>query len=144
MEGEPPTVDRTEKYVTSELWISGETPARLDVERDTSLDGYTLEPAPAGTRFRIVEIMPETVEPAGETPSATLETADVSGEHRTDTLDYIVVLQGAVTLVVGDREVTLHRGDAVVQHGVEHDWQNRGTEPCLLAAVLVGGQRGPA
>lgn len=139
MEGAPPTVDRTDKYVTTELWITDRTPAPLSVTQDTSLAGYVLEPAPAGTRFRIVEILPGEFEAA---PSATIEPdSGVIGEHRTETLDYIVVLRGEVTLVVGDRELTLYPGDAVVQNGVEHDWINRGTEPCVVVAVLVGGQR---
>jgi mannose-6-phosphate isomerase-like protein (cupin superfamily) len=138
MEGEPPVVDRTEKYVTSELWISDETPASLEVTVDTSLAGYQLEPSAAGSRFRIVEMKPGQ---ASDTASGALGPDDVSGVHRTDTLDYIVVLQGEVTLIVGEREVTLYPGDAVVQGGVEHDWENRGSASCLMAAVLVGGKR---
>jgi mannose-6-phosphate isomerase-like protein (cupin superfamily) len=138
MEGEPPTVDRTEKYVTSELWISDATPASLDVTVDTSLAGYQLEPAATGSRFRIVEMKPgQASGPPNERPDA----EDVSGVHRTDTLDYLVVLQGEVTLIVGDREVTLHPGDAVVQGGVEHDWENRGSTSCVMAAVLVAATR---
>ncbi len=137
-EGEPPTVDRTDKYVTSELWITDRTPAPLRVDGDPSLAGYALEPAPAGSRFRIVEIAPD--DPASG-PSVVASGQDVSGEHRTDTLDYVVVLRGEITLLVGGREVVLGPGDTVVQNGVEHDWQNRGSEPCVIAAVLIGGER---
>jgi mannose-6-phosphate isomerase-like protein (cupin superfamily) len=137
-EGEPPMVDRTEKYVTSELWISAETPAPLDIATDTSLAGYELEPPGTGSRFRIVEIMPQQ---SSSEAAAAGDEADASGVHRTDTLDYVVVLRGEVTLVVGDRAVTLYPGDVVVQGGVEHDWENRGTEPCAVAAVLIAGTR---
>jgi mannose-6-phosphate isomerase-like protein (cupin superfamily) len=138
MAGEPPMVDRTEKYVTSELWISDETPVPLHIAADTSLAGYELEPPGTGSRFRIVEIMPEQ---SSSVPAAAAAEADASGVHRTDTLDYVVVLRGEVTLVVGDRAVTLYPGDVVVQGGVEHDWENRGTEPCAVAAVLIAGTR---
>jgi mannose-6-phosphate isomerase-like protein (cupin superfamily) len=136
-EGEPPMVDRTEKYVTSELWISAETPAPLGLPADTSLAGYELEPPGTGSRFRIVEIMPQ----SSSDPAAAGSDDDASGVHRTDTLDYVVVLRGEVTLVVGDRAVTLYPGDVVVQGGVEHDWENRGTAPCAVAAVLIAGTR---
>jgi mannose-6-phosphate isomerase-like protein (cupin superfamily) len=138
-EGEPPMVDRTEKYVTSELWISAETPAPLAVAADTSLAGYELEPPGTGSRFRIVEIMPQ--QSSSEPAAAVAADDDASGVHRTDTLDYVVVLRGEVTLVVGERAVTLYPGDVVVQGGIEHDWENRGTEPCAVAAVLIAGAR---
>lgn len=142
-EGDPPLVDRTDKYVTTELWLTDTSPAPLDVGVDRSLEGYVLEPPPTGSRFRLVEILPDEFLPDGFLPDEPAaaggeEAGGVSGEHRTDTLDYVVVLAGEVTLVVGDREVTLRRGDTVVQQGVEHDWQNRTDQPCLLAAVLLG------
>ena len=46
--------------------------------------------------------------------------------HRTSTLDYVVVIEGELTLLLDDGEVTLHPGSVVVQRGTDHAWENRG------------------
>lgn len=58
--------------------------------------------------------------------------------HRTQSLDYGVVLSGEIVLELDDGvEVTLHAGDFLVQRGTIHNWINRGTEPCTIAFVLI-------
>jgi hypothetical protein len=53
--------------------------------------------------------------------------------HRTSTLDYVVVIEGEVVLVLDDSEVTLRKSDAVVQRGTNHAWENRSDQPARLA-----------
>jgi quercetin dioxygenase-like cupin family protein len=61
--------------------------------------------------------------------------------HATDTLDYVTVLRGRVTLVIGETEVDLGPGDSVVQQpGVPHDWQNRSAGTCVMVGVLVSAR----
>jgi quercetin dioxygenase-like cupin family protein len=61
--------------------------------------------------------------------------------HATGTLDYVTVLSGQVTLVVGGSAVTLRPGDSVIQQpGVPHDWQNRSAEPAVLAGILLSAR----
>jgi mannose-6-phosphate isomerase-like protein (cupin superfamily) len=62
---------------------------------------------------------------------------DFLGEHATETVDFVVVLSGEITLTIGGREETLRAGETVVQQATPHDWVNRGTEPCVLAGILV-------
>src|SRR5215469_12419728 len=57
--------------------------------------------------------------------------------HRTDTVDYAVVLQGSITMLLDEQDVELSAGDVVVQNGTSHAWANRGRAPCLVAFVLV-------
>jgi uncharacterized cupin superfamily protein len=57
--------------------------------------------------------------------------------HRTRTVDYIIVLEGEVTLLLDEDEVHLAPHDVVIQRGTNHAWINRGREPALLAAILV-------
>jgi quercetin dioxygenase-like cupin family protein len=58
--------------------------------------------------------------------------------HRTQTVDYIVVLSGEIDLELdGDEAVHLKAGDTLVQRGGIHTWLNRGTEPAVMAAVLI-------
>ncbi|WP_021592760.1 cupin domain-containing protein [Actinomadura welshii] len=65
---------------------------------------------------------------------------DAPGMHTTDSIDYVLVVAGEVTLELDDGEGTVLRaGDAVVQNGTRHAWRNHGTEPCTIvgAASLV-------
>ena len=55
--------------------------------------------------------------------------------HATDTIDYLVIIMGQVTLVLEEGEVRLGPGDLVVDRGVMHGWRNDGTEPCVAAVV---------
>jgi quercetin dioxygenase-like cupin family protein len=75
-----------------------------------------------GTVFRIVEYQP------GVAPRV----------HRTSTIDYAAVLSGEIDLELDDG-VTAHLrcGDVLVQRGTIHNWVNRGSEPCVIAFVLV-------
>lgn len=64
------------------------------------------------------------------------------GMHRTDTVDYIVVLSGEVWLELDDgRETQLAAGDLVIQNGTRHAWRNKSSAPCTLAGALVGCSR---
>jgi quercetin dioxygenase-like cupin family protein len=57
--------------------------------------------------------------------------------HTTRTVDYIIVLSGRVTLLLDKGEVELRPFDVVVQRGTNHGWVNRGTEPAVMAAILI-------
>ena len=77
-----------------------------------------------GTVFRIVEYGP-----------------GVAGApHRTDSVDYAVVLAGEIDLVLDGETVRLRAGDTLVQRGTAHDWVNDGHAPCVIAFCLVGAQ----
>lgn len=74
-----------------------------------------------GTVFRVVEFAP------GVAPR----------NHRTDSIDYAAVLSGEIDMILDDAEVHLRAGDVLVQRGTIHNWVNRGTEPCVIAFVLI-------
>jgi quercetin dioxygenase-like cupin family protein len=76
---------------------------------------------PNGTIFRIIEFAP------GVAPR----------NHRTDSIDYIVVLSGEIDMELDATVVHLKAGDVMVQRGTIHNWVNRGTEPCVLAVILI-------
>jgi quercetin dioxygenase-like cupin family protein len=78
-----------------------------------------------GTVFRIVRYEP------GVTPR----------NHRTDSIDYAVVISGAIEMELDDGVVVkLKAGDVLVQRGTIHNWVNRGTEPCVVAFVLISAK----
>ena len=74
-----------------------------------------------GTVFRVVEFAP------GVAPR----------NHRTDSIDYAVVVSGEIDMELDDSVVHLKAGDVVVQRGTIHNWANRGTAPCTIAFVLI-------
>ena len=74
-----------------------------------------------GTIFRIVQYQP------GVAPR----------QHRTETIDYAVVISGEIDMQLDDSVVHLRAGDVLVQQATLHDWVNRGSEPCRIAFVLV-------
>ena len=57
--------------------------------------------------------------------------------HATDTVDYIIVLKGEIYAILDKGETLLRQGDVLVQRGTNHSWSVRGTEACIVAAVLV-------
>lgn len=75
-----------------------------------------------GTVFRLVEYAPGVA----------------SAPHRTDSVDYAVVVSGEIDLVLDTETVQLSAGDVLVQRGTRHDWINRGPEPCVIAFCLIG------
>ena len=64
--------------------------------------------------------------------------------HRTASIDYGIVLEGEITLILDDSEVTLRAGDVVVQRGTDHAWANRGDTIAKVVFVLVDGEFDPA
>jgi len=141
------------------LWTAGETPTVPGDNNDPTLVPGSALPAPGQTRFGVIRI-PSTREvrrslPQGFDPAAFREEylmkapalaqsyePEDFGMHTTDTIDYVVVVSGEVWLELDDnQEVCLQAGDFVVQQGTRHAWRNRGDEPCVLAAVMVGAKR---
>jgi len=79
---------------------------------------------PNGTVFRIISFAP------GVHPR----------NHRTDSLDYAVVISGEIFMDLDGEEVLLTAGDVLVQRGTIHNWFNRGTVPCVIAFVLISAK----
>lgn len=102
------------------VWTSESFPVDNTGEADEALRkvGTTFK---NGTVFRVVEFAP------GGAPRV----------HRTDSIDYAVVMSGKIDMELDDSVVTLNAGDVLVQRGTIHNWVNRGTEPCLIAFVLI-------
>lgn len=145
--------------VFHEIWSTQATPAAVGNGADPTLGPLVLSPPQNGTRIRIVDIPPDTDDflrhgaarmhdafaQIGEAGASTVKAASPHPlMHRTESIDYGVVLQGALTLVLDDSEVELAPGDVVVQRGTNHAWANRSAAPCRMLFVLVDGQYEPA
>jgi len=119
-----------------EIWNTEGAPARITAVEPNEPTQRTLAvpPPPRGTRIRINEFAP------GHLNAAGLQ----SPVHRTASIDYGVVLDGEITLLLDDSEVTLRTGDIVVQRGTDHAWANRGPVTARVAFILVDGEFDPA
>jgi quercetin dioxygenase-like cupin family protein len=60
--------------------------------------------------------------------------------HRTDSIDYAVVIAGEIDMVLDVETVRLKAGDVLVQRGTIHDWVNNGSEPCVIAFALIAAK----
>ena len=64
--------------------------------------------------------------------------------HRTETIDYGIVIAGEITLVLDRGKTLLKEGDVVIQRGTNHAWANRSGRPCRMLFILVDGEFDPA
>lgn len=91
---------------------------------------------PAGGASVNVVVFP----PAGAVPASSAE--DTAAMHRTDTVDFLFVLEGEIVLQhPGCDDVTLARGDVFVQNGALHGWLNRSDQRCVMACVVLAADR---
>jgi mannose-6-phosphate isomerase-like protein (cupin superfamily) len=121
--------------------VSDRSPLKA-TDGDASARECALEPPAGGTCFRIIEIAPGDAGAASDGEAADAVHGFKDGDwHATETVDYVTIIRGHVTLVAGDAEVTLGPGDSVVQQpGVRHNWQNRSGEPAVMVAALVSAR----
>ena len=116
-------ISRRPNHASCVIWSSGEFPT----DNGGDADGGARELAstdPNGTVFRLVEYSP------GVAPR----------NHRTDSIDYAVVMSGEIDMEIDGATVNLRAGDVLVQRGTIHNWINRGTEPCVVAFVLLAAK----
>ena len=134
-----------------EIWITDSTPVNNTTTGDTATRPVRLEPPAGGSVFRLFIMSPrdETIsaERLEELNAAhyraiggehcRVDTSRHPGMHKTRTLDYVILLEGDVTLILEKGEVRLKPYDVVVQRGTNHAWRNNGDKPALLAGVLI-------
>lgn len=155
--------DRDVEPITSELmpgcaayrlWGRDERPTFPDDGAPRRAEAYF--PPRDGSRFMINVIPPgDPVPPLGLDTAAALDELErqmpgamarmesgAPGMHTTDSIDYVMVVSGEVTLDLDDGEQTVLRaGDVVIQNGTRHAWRNHGTEPCTIVGVAIGADR---
>ena len=135
------------------LWQTQTLPASIPIVEDLNMSGPPGVPrGPQDTQFRLMVIEPESriSEADKEQMVAMMEAderlvrADHSGHstmHRTDSIDYLVMLSGEIYLKTDMEEILLRPGDFVVQGGVNHDWINRSDQPAILVGVMLSAGR---
>ena len=98
---------------------------------------FQINPTPKGVPMDIMqEIAADAFKRIGAAHHR-IDTSKHPAMHKTNTIDYIILLRGDVTLILDEEEVRLEAHDVVVQRGTNHAWVNNGVEPALLIAVLI-------
>ena len=110
-----------ENLTAQVIWTTDDLPVKFredDVDTGARKIGTTVK---NGSVFRLVEFRP-----------------GVEGRnHRTDSIDYALVMSGEIDMEMDDELVHLKAGDVLVQRGTIHNWVNKGTEPCVIAFILI-------
>lgn len=136
-----------EGLVFHEIWHTAQTPAPIDRDqRDADEANLVLAPPTNGVRIRVLDIPPDSPD---ENLDEVFDNIGASHEkvasdrhpsfHRTETIDFGIVLSGEIVLLMDEGETTVGPGEIVVQRGTNHGWANRTDQPCRVAFVLVDG-----
>lgn len=136
-----------------DIWISYDTPADTTGTADPVRECLVHEPPDRGAIFRVLAVEPGDKTDVGGIDDALamhdklssdvvptreyLESAKHPSMHRTNTLNYMVMVAGQLTALSENRDVVLHPGDVLVQLGGIHGWRNDGDETAILVATMI-------
>jgi Cupin domain len=137
-----------------EVWNTRATPAPIDQGSGEPAEaGISLLPPAGGTRIRILDIPPDDGSIAALPRAAVQALFEAIGAghalaedpphplmHRTETVDYGIVLDGELVLILDDSETIVRAGDIIVQRGTSHAWANRSNANARIAFVLIDGR----
>ena len=137
-------------FVTNDLWRTFAAPATHAPFEEPCSFPIRTPPPPRGTVLRVTEFPPDReliplVRSGQWLTNMRKQGFDVHlGDtakhplmHRTDTVDYAIVLSGEIWAVLDCEETLMHAGDVLIQRGTHHAWSNRTDTPCLVAFVLI-------
>jgi Cupin domain len=151
---EPITVAMVPGVEWYEIWGDDAAPRLPSDGSAPEAQGYF--PRKDGFRFGFFSVPPDGLAPPADLDMAAavaevnaklpglmdVQEMDNPGMHRTDTVDYIVVMSGEVSLELDDGQgVHLRAGDCVGQNGTRHAWRNTSSAPCVMAYAIVGARR---
>jgi len=111
------------KVSSTMMWSTVATPTDFSGDEDEGARILGTAPPAGGSRFTMMEFQPG---------------HDYHGMHRTDTVDYVICLEGEIDMFLNETDfVTLKAGDVLIQRGTYHGWANRSSARCRLGVVLL-------
>ena len=147
------TVAERPGYRSVNVWRTEEAPVKIN-SADTAANHQGILPPRNGTILRIIDFPPESADPAerqrriqatfnGMFKDATHDKRAGAhpGMHRTETVDYAILLEGEIWAVMDAGETLMRAGDVLIQRGTNHAWANRSQKTARIAFVLMDGQR---
>jgi mannose-6-phosphate isomerase-like protein (cupin superfamily) len=140
------------RVAIADMWQLSSVPTHIDAweKRDPGAP-MGIGPVAGGVNFRVLQFDPLPADAVidAETVFADMGSADAHvaqarhpAMHRTDTVDFGIVISGSITLLLDEDDVTLSAGDIVIQRGTNHAWENRSGEPCSMAVMVVDATNG--
>jgi hypothetical protein len=134
------------------LWVT-DPAAGTGGSADAAVRPVVLEPPARGTIFRVVDFPPDkgmrgkvdrgkSFAAMGASHAMDQSGARHPGMHKTNTVDYALVLDGEIWALMDEGETLLRSGDSLVQRGTNHAWSNRAEAPCRVAFILVSADAG--
>ena len=148
------TVPERPGYRAVNVWRTEGASARLDAPDSIASHNGILPPKGGGTILRIIDFPPEPADPealrrglyatfGGIYQDAQHDTREGRhpGMHRTDTVDYAIVLEGEIYAVMDEGEALMRAGDVLIQRGTNHAWANRSSRTARIAFILIDGSR---
>jgi hypothetical protein len=153
--GPPPSVFPIKSVpglVFTEVWRTVGTPVPIDNGPDLTLAPLRLLPERYGSVIRVLDIPPggthetdsgaasESFAEMGASDAVTAGGSSHPFMHRTETVDYGILISGEIWLVVDQGEIRLSPGDIAIQRGTSHAWSNRSDQPARLIFVLMDGK----
>lgn len=141
-----------ETHAVTDLWATRGMPANPQAP-DVCSAQVQLAPPVSGTVFRVVEFPPDAQWLGQVDTAAAFASMGESGAralsavarprhpfmHKTESVDYAMVLSGEIWALLDQQETLMRAGDVLIQRGTNHAWSNRSEQPCLVAFVLVDG-----
>lgn len=143
-------------YFSTDIFRTFETPANIfPHQEETTLGPRRQLPTKNGSVLRINYFPPEVdgnqhmdlqtskalFESLGNPSGSSFErTGRHPLMHRTETIDYAIILSGEITMLLDESEVLLKTGDILIQCGTDHAWTNRSKEACIVAFILIDGK----
>ena len=161
-DGEAPNVFRSPTvpgFGAAQVWTTPPGPVSNEGAADSAAKGAEIPMYPdlGGTIFRVADFPPDS---AYDGVGKDGLFADIGGDeardgaahssdrhfwfHKTDSIDFAVVLEGEIWLLLDEGECLITTGDVIVQRGTAHAWSNRSGKPCRMAFLLLGALPVPA
>jgi hypothetical protein len=141
--------------VVTELWETRGSPADNRGSEDMAARSFRLPPPKNGSVFRIIEYPPDKErlaalmqERAAGDDGTGMDAARDRGNprhpgfHKTNSVDYAIVLAGEIVAMMDEGEALLKAGDVLIQRGTNHAWSNRTDAPAYVAFVLIDAEPG--
>lgn len=132
----------------TDLWETYQSPADNRGEKDNADRPVHLEPGATGSIFRVVEFPPDSTWKDNADSAAAFDALQAghaadqaSGDasmHKTNSVDYALVLEGEIWAVMDVEERLMKQGDVLIQRGTNHGWANKSDSNCRVMFVLCG------
>lgn len=144
------TIPGRPDFGLTNLWVTDGAPASNGGSADAAARPVVLEPPRNGAIFRVVEFPPDQA-PGGFDRRAAFAAMGAHGAmdpdasrhpgmHKTDTVDFAIVLSGEIWALMDEGETLMRAGDTLVQRGTNHAWSNRSDQPCLVVFILISAR----